>query len=178
MRGISWLAAKSVSFSRRTLLHGVNKYQILCVWFQWLFRYHHQIKLQRNFCRAAMLPFYILKKKLPSPTWHIFKEMLLYIIYEHQIVTLVTSHKVWVFHFFITDWGKLRKCVVGLVSSGTTFIANFLIVSCRVWKLKCIASTHTHRYGEFIGLFFLLKKVSKGWVKMGFTCCKIMLWHQ
>jgi hypothetical protein len=26
MRGISWLAAKPVSFSRRTLLHGVSKY--------------------------------------------------------------------------------------------------------------------------------------------------------
>jgi hypothetical protein len=28
MRGISWLAADPVSFSRRTLLHGVSKYLI------------------------------------------------------------------------------------------------------------------------------------------------------
>lgn len=73
------------------------------------------IKIQRNFCRAAMLPFYILKKKLSSPMWHIFKGMLLYFISEHQIVTLVTHHKMWVCHFVITDWRKLRKCVVGLV---------------------------------------------------------------
>jgi hypothetical protein len=30
MRGISWLAAKPVSFSRRTLLHGVSKYTWRC----------------------------------------------------------------------------------------------------------------------------------------------------
>ena len=28
MRGISWLAAKPVNFSRRTLLHGVSKYAV------------------------------------------------------------------------------------------------------------------------------------------------------
>ena len=31
MRGISWLAAEPVSFSRRTLLHGVSKCLICCV---------------------------------------------------------------------------------------------------------------------------------------------------
>ena len=31
MRGISWLAAKPVSFSRRTLLHGVSKMGLCCV---------------------------------------------------------------------------------------------------------------------------------------------------
>ena len=30
MRGISWLAANPVSFSRRTLLHGVSKYDTMC----------------------------------------------------------------------------------------------------------------------------------------------------
>ena len=29
MRGVSWLAAKPVSFSRRTLLHGLSKYHLL-----------------------------------------------------------------------------------------------------------------------------------------------------
>ena len=32
MRGISWLAAEPVSFSRRTLLHGVSKYLIIGTW--------------------------------------------------------------------------------------------------------------------------------------------------
>ena len=36
MRGISWLAAKPVSFSRRTLLHGVCKY-IFCMTVPWMF---------------------------------------------------------------------------------------------------------------------------------------------
>ena len=30
MRGISWLAAEPVSFSKRTLLHGLGKYVVLC----------------------------------------------------------------------------------------------------------------------------------------------------
>jgi len=36
-----------------------------------------------------MLPFYVLKEKLPAPKWHILKDILLYIISEQQIATLV-----------------------------------------------------------------------------------------
>ena len=39
MRGISWLAAKPVSFSRRTLLHGVSKYSECCISLNSLFGY-------------------------------------------------------------------------------------------------------------------------------------------
>jgi hypothetical protein len=34
MRGISWLAAEPVSFSIRTLLHGVSKYRYFKIWLQ------------------------------------------------------------------------------------------------------------------------------------------------
>jgi len=37
MRGISWLAAESVSFSRRTLLHGVSKFRRnVMSWFKYV----------------------------------------------------------------------------------------------------------------------------------------------
>jgi len=46
MRGISWLAAEPVSFSRRTLLHGVSKY------------WHASTQAELNFFAVYMRPPY------------------------------------------------------------------------------------------------------------------------
>ena len=50
MRGISWVAAELVSFSRRTLLHGVSKFPIvfLLVWSTYIYQKSYFHPLERD----------------------------------------------------------------------------------------------------------------------------------
>lgn len=121
------------------------------VWFQWLYRYHHQTKIQRNFCRAAMLPFYILKEKLSSPKWHIFKDILLYIISEQWIVTLVGYiSKDVSLHVVISDW-EIEKvcCLVGL--QWHHICSRFPENQPAGLKVE-MCCIHTHKYSDFLPL--------------------------
>jgi hypothetical protein len=74
--------------------------------------------------------------------------------------------RLWVCHVVITDCGKLGKYIVEVATIGTTYIANSW-KSAMWFKSWNVTHTHTHKYGDFIGLFSLLRKESKQKVGKG-----------